>query len=56
LATKTIFSTKLVNVIVVENFLNFPESRRTQISKFVRGRYDQNTELDRDKLEHDETT
>jgi hypothetical protein len=40
-----------MNTKVVENSVGFPESIRTQISEFVCGRYDQNTELDRDKSE-----
>jgi hypothetical protein len=49
MTTKMIFSVKLLNKKVIDNFLRFPE--RTQESEFVCGRYDQNTELDRDKSE-----
>jgi hypothetical protein len=41
---------------VIDNFLGFLESIRTQESEFVCGRYDQNTELDRDKSEQDDMT
>jgi hypothetical protein len=56
MTTKTILSEKLVNMKVVENVIRFPESTRTQISEFVYGIYDQNTELDRDKLLQNEIT
>jgi hypothetical protein len=45
-----------VNTKVVANFLRFSESTRTQESEFVCERYDQNTELDRDKSEQDDMT
>jgi hypothetical protein len=51
--TKIFFSANLLNTKVIDNFLRFPESIRTQESKFVCERYDQNTELDRDKSEQD---
>jgi hypothetical protein len=54
MTTKMIFSVKLLNKKVIDNFLRFPE--RTQESEFVCGRYDQNTELDRDKSEQREVT
>jgi hypothetical protein len=41
---------------VIDNFLNFPESTRTQESEFICGPCDQNTELDRDKSEQDDMT
>jgi hypothetical protein len=56
MTTKTIFSEKLLNTKVIENFRRFPESTRTQESEFVCGRYDQNTELDRDKSGKDKMT
>jgi hypothetical protein len=57
LTTKTIFSAKkLVNTKVLENLVRFPESRRMQIFKYVLDRYDQNTKLERDKLEQDDKT
>jgi hypothetical protein len=56
MTTKTIFSAKLVNTKVIYNFLRFLESTRTQEDEFVCGRYDQNTELDRDNSEQDEMT
>jgi hypothetical protein len=45
-----------VNKKVIEIFELFPESIRTQESEFVWGRYDQNTELDRDNSEQDKMT
>jgi hypothetical protein len=51
MTTKTICYAKLVNTKVVGNFLNFPESTKTQESEFICLRYDQNTKLDRDKSE-----
>jgi hypothetical protein len=53
---KTIFSEQLVNTKVVENFIRFLKSTINQESEFVCGRYDQNTELDRDNSEKDEMT
>jgi hypothetical protein len=41
------FSGKLVNTKVVDNFLRFPYSKRTLNSKYVCENYAQNTELDR---------
>jgi hypothetical protein len=46
---KTIFSTKLVNTKVVENFIIFPQSIVIQESEFLCGIYDQNIELDKEK-------
>jgi hypothetical protein len=54
--TKTIFPVALMNMKVIENFLRFPESTKTQEYEFLCGRYDQNTELERDKSEQDEMT
>jgi hypothetical protein len=51
MTTKTIFSAKLMNTKVIENFLAFLENIRTQEYEFVCGRYDQKTKLDRDKSE-----
>jgi hypothetical protein len=45
-----------MNTKDIENFQRFPESTRAQESEFVCGRYDQITELDRDKSEHDDMT
>jgi hypothetical protein len=53
MTTKTIF-VKHQNTKVIDKFLRFPESIRTQESEFVCGRYDQNAKLDRDKSEQDE--
>jgi hypothetical protein len=41
------FSRKLVNKKVVDNFLRFPESTRTQNFEFVCEIYAQNTELNK---------
>ncbi len=54
MTTKTIFSEKLLNTKVIDNFLTFLESTRTEECEFVCGRYDQNTEVDRDKSEQDD--
>jgi hypothetical protein len=54
MATKMIFSETLMHTKVVGNFLIFLESIITQISEFVCGRYDQATNLDRDKSKQDE--
>jgi hypothetical protein len=56
MTTKMIFSMNLLNMKVIDNFLRFPESTRTQEFEFVCGRYDQNTELDKDKSEQDDMT
>jgi hypothetical protein len=56
MTTKTIFYAKHLNTKVIDNFLRFPESKRTQQSELVCGRYDHNTELDRDISEQDEMT
>jgi hypothetical protein len=56
MTTKMIFSVNLLNTKVIVNFLSFLESIRTQESRFVCGRYDQNTEPDRDKSEQDDMT
>jgi hypothetical protein len=53
MTTKTIFSAKLLNMKVIDNFC-FPESTRTQEFEFVCEIYDQNTELDRDRSERDD--
>jgi hypothetical protein len=53
---KTIFSETLVNTKVVDNFVRFSKSKRTQESEFLCGRYDENTELDRDNSKQDEMT
>jgi hypothetical protein len=53
MTTKTCFSLKLLNTKVIDNFQSFQESTRIQESEFVCGRYDQNTELARDKSEQD---
>jgi hypothetical protein len=50
MTTKTIISAKCMSTKLVENFIRFLESVRTQESEFVCERYDQNTELDRDNL------
>lgn len=52
----TTFSGILTIDKVVDNFTSFPESTRTQKSEFVCERYQQNTELDRDKSEPDVMT
>jgi hypothetical protein len=51
LPPKRFFSENFVNKKVVDNFITFPESTRTQASEFVWERYGQNTELDRDNSE-----
>jgi hypothetical protein len=56
MTTKMIFSSKLLNTKVIDNFLRISDITRTQESEFVSGRYDQNTKLDRDKYEQDEMT
>jgi hypothetical protein len=56
MTTKTIFSVKHLNMKVIENFLSFPESIRTQLFEFVCRRYDQNIKLHRDKSKQDEMT
>jgi hypothetical protein len=56
MTTKAIFPAKLLNTKVIDNFLSFSESKRTQESECVCGRYDQNTELDRDKSEQNDMT
>jgi hypothetical protein len=45
-----------VNTKVVDNFVGFPESTRTQIFDFVCEIYGQNIKLDRDKFEQDKMT
>jgi hypothetical protein len=45
-----------VNTKLIDNFLRFLESTRTQGSEFVCGIYDENTKLDIDKSEQDEMT
>jgi hypothetical protein len=45
-----------MNTKVIDNFVSFPESTRTQESMFICGIYDQNTKLDRDKSEQDDMT
>jgi hypothetical protein len=45
-----------MNMNVVDNFLIFLESNRTQEYGFVCRKYDQNTELDKDKSGQDEMT
>jgi hypothetical protein len=51
-----IFYANLQNTKVIENFLSFLESTRTQLYEVVCGRYDQNTKLDRDKSEQGNMT
>jgi hypothetical protein len=51
MTTKMIFSAKLLNTKVIDNFPTFPKSTRKQETEFVCLRNDQNTELDRDKSE-----
>jgi hypothetical protein len=43
MTTNIIFSGQLVKMKVVENFVSFTESIRTQISEFVCGRYEKLT-------------
>jgi hypothetical protein len=40
MTTKTIFAANLLNTKVIDNFLCFPESTRTQEFEFAYGRYD----------------
>jgi hypothetical protein len=51
-----IFSEKLVNVKIVDNFISLLESIIIQIFEFICGRYNQTTKLDRDKSEQGNMT